>query len=64
MWKYRKTLKKLATAAGFAVGGAVGERNMFTNKGNGNTGDTAMPKNVQSKPLADSYELYPIDAGK
>jgi hypothetical protein len=64
MYKYRKNLKKLATAAGFAVGGAVGERNMFSNKGNGNTGDTAMPKNVQSLPLADSYELFPIDAGK
>lgn len=64
MYKYRKTMKKLATAAGFAVGGAVGERNMFSNKGNGNTGDTAMPKNVQQTPLADSYEVFPIDAGK
>jgi len=62
--RFRKTMKKLATAAGFAVGGAIGERNMFTNKGNGNTGDTAKPKNNQQTPLADSYEVYPIDAGK
>jgi hypothetical protein len=64
MYKYRKTLKKLHTAAGHTAGSSVGERNMFTTKGNGNTGDTAMPKNVQQTPLADSYELYPIDAGK
>lgn len=64
MWKYRKTLKKLHTAAGHAVGAAVGERNMFTTKGNGNTGATARPKNFQQTPLADSYELFPIDAGK
>ena len=64
LWKWRKTLKKLHTAAGHAVGAAVGERNMFTTKGNGNTGDTARPKNAQQTPLADSYELFPIDAGK
>ena len=64
MIKYRKTLKKLHTAAGHAVGAAKGERNMFTTKGNGNTGNTARPKNAQSLPLADSYELFPIDAGK
>jgi hypothetical protein len=62
--KYRKTMKKLASAAGFTAGGAKGERNMFSNKGNGNTGDTAKTKNNQCLPLADSYELYPIDAGK
>jgi hypothetical protein len=64
MYKWRKTLKKLSSAAGFTTNGAVGERNMFTGKGNGNTGDTALTKNNQSLPLADSYELYPIDAGK
>jgi hypothetical protein len=66
MWKYRKTLKKQFSAAGFAVGGAVGERNMYTSKGNGNTGSTAKTKTALNGivPLADSYELFPIDAGK
>jgi hypothetical protein len=65
MWKYRKTLKKLMTAAGFAATGtSKGERSMYNNKGNGNTGDTARPKNAQQTPLADSYELWPMDAGK
>jgi hypothetical protein len=66
MWKYRKTLKKLLTAAGASAstGTPKGERNMYSLKGNGNTGDTAAPKNVQQTPLADSYELWPIDAGK
>jgi hypothetical protein len=65
MVKYRKTLKKLMTAAGFtSSAGSVGERNMYSEKGNGNAGDTAKPKNDQSLPLADSFELYPIDAGK
>jgi hypothetical protein len=64
MHKYRKTLKKLHSAAGHTAGASVGERNMFSTKGNGNTGDTARPKNAQSLPLADSYELFPIDAGK
>lgn len=65
MWKYRKTMKRLMTAAGFsATGTSKGERSMYNNKGNGNTGDTARPKNAQQTPLADSYELFPIDAGK
>jgi hypothetical protein len=66
MWKYRKNLKKLMTAAGASAstGTPKGERNMYSLKGNGNTGDTARPKNFQQTPLADSYELFPIDAGK
>lgn len=66
MWKYRKTLKKLLTAAGATAssGTPKGERNMYSLKGNGNTGDTVRPKNAQQTPLADSYELWPIDQGK
>jgi hypothetical protein len=63
MMKWRKTLKKLHTAAGFSAGGAKGERNMFTAKGNNNTGGTSQPKN-SNPPLADHYPLYPIDQGK
>lgn len=59
-WKYRKTLKKLLTATGAAAstGTPKGERNMFSDKGNGHTGT----KN--SAPAATQHPLYPIDSTK
>ena len=60
MWKYRKTLKKILTATGTAAatGSPVGERNMFSDKGNGHTGTK------HSKAAATDHALYPIAQAK
>ena len=59
MVKYRKTLKKLFTDIGFAAHGAsVGERNMFSGKGDGHEG------NKNNKADANDSPLYPLDGGK
>lgn len=59
MLKYRKHLKKMMTATGFAANGSSkGERNMYNGKGKGDT--TA--KNY--KGAATDYPLYPLSETK
>jgi len=59
MWKWRKTLKKMFTDIGHAAhSGGIGERNMFTGKGDGHEG------NKNNKADANDSPLYPMDGAK
>ena len=60
MWKYRKTLKRLFTATGFAAqASSIGERNMFNGKNNGRVGNYKTASGG-----ATEYPLYPLNALK
>jgi hypothetical protein len=57
--KWRKTLKKMFTDIGHtAHSGGIGERNMFTGKGDGHEG------NKNNKADANDSPLYPLDGAK
>ena len=59
MWKWRKSLKRLVTDIGYAAHrGSVGERSMFSGKGDGHEG------NKHSKADANDSPLYPMDGAK
>jgi hypothetical protein len=59
MMKWRKTLKKMFTDIGHtAHSGGIGERNMFTGKGDGHEG------NKNGKADANDSPLYPMDQVK